>query len=362
MPPVIFAIAATNITDTGAFIVWSTDEASSSLLEYGTTAAYGLVTSLSSTLVTEHGETVGGLQASTTYHYRISGVDATGNLAISGDNTFTTSEAPGVPPSIISGVSASRITSSSAVIGWHTRGTATSQVEYGTDTSYGSSSVSDSTLLAKHRQVIAGLTSNTLYHYRVVSVNRTGNPSVSGDYVFITADSSNSTPPGDVQNFTAVGGDRTIVLSWNGPSDPDFSGVRIRYKTDGFPIDINDGTLLGDFTELPNEVMTANHAKLQNGVTYYYSASSYDGHGNYQSTMHATATPSFSGGDFSGSIGGGCGMVFPTDGRPGGPGQAADMTGLLTTMLLLWIRRIIRNLKSQPFYHLNPAVISNFLR
>jgi hypothetical protein len=77
MPPVIFAIAATNITDTGAVIVWSTDEGSSSLLEYGTTAAYGLVTSLSSTLVTEHGETVGGLQASTTYHYRISGVDAT---------------------------------------------------------------------------------------------------------------------------------------------------------------------------------------------------------------------------------------------------------------------------------------------
>jgi hypothetical protein len=111
-----------------------------------------------------------------------------------------------------------------------------------------------------------------------------------------------------------------------------------------------------------NECHDRHHAKLQNGVTYYYSASSYDGHGNYQSTMHATATPSFSGGDFSGSIGGGCGMVFPTDGRPSGPGQAADMTGLLTTMLLLWMRRIIRNLKSQPFYHLNPAGISDFLR
>jgi hypothetical protein len=332
-------------------------------VEYGTTAAYGLVTPLSSTHITGHSKTVGGLQASTTYHYRISSADATGNLAISGDNTFTTEETPGAPLSIISGVSASRITSSGAVIGWSTDEGATSQVEYGTTPSYGSSSVLDPALLISHTQSITGLLSNTLYHYRVISLNGTGNTSVSGDYVFTTGDSANSTPPGDVQNFTAIAGDQRITLSWNGPSDPDFTGVRIRYRTDRFPTGIDDGTLLGDFTGLPNEIMTGTHTGLQNGVTYYYAASSYDGHGNFQSTAHASAIPlASSSGDFSGSIAGGCGMVFPTDGRPSGPGQAADMTGLLIAMLLLWIRRRIRNLKSQASYRLRPAGIADFLR
>jgi hypothetical protein len=350
MPPVIFAIAANNITESGAVIVWRTTEASTSLVEYGITPAYGSVTSLSPTRVTGHSKTIGGLQASTTYHYRISSADSTGNLAISGDNTFTTPEAPGGGPSIISGIWVSRITSNTAVINWNTDDEATSQVEYGTTPSYGLSSVPDSALLIGHRQTITGLLPNTRYHFRVLSTDISGNPSVSGDYVFTTGGPPDANPPPDIQNFMAVPGNQSITLSWNGPSDPDFMGVRIRYRTDRFPIDINDGILLGDFTQLPDEVMTANHSGLQNGVTYYYSASSYDSRGNYQSTMHASATPSFSGDNFSISGGGGCGMmVFPINKKPGGPEQAADMMGLLTVMLILWIRRKIRHLKPHAF-------------
>ena len=257
MPPVITTISANNISDSSTVITWTTDEASTSLVEYGTTAFYGLVTSLSSTFVTGHSKTIGGLQPATTYHFRISGIDATGNLAMSGDNTFTTSEAPGAPLSIISGVSASLITSGNADIGWSTDEIAASQVEYGTTASYGSASAFNPALITSHTHTLPGLLPSTLYHYRVRNTNATGNLFVSGDHVFITAGPPDATPPADVQNFMAVPGSQSVTLHWTGPSDPDFIGVRILYRTDRFPANLNDGTLLGDFTGWKNQIPLA---------------------------------------------------------------------------------------------------------
>src|SRR4029450_10301370 len=47
--------------------------------------------------VTSHSVAVSGLSPSTTYHYRVKSKDAAGNLATSGDLTFTTT-APAPPP------------------------------------------------------------------------------------------------------------------------------------------------------------------------------------------------------------------------------------------------------------------------
>src|SRR5205814_1583200 len=44
-PPVISGIAANAINDTSATITWNTDESSDSLVEYGTTIAYGSTSS-----------------------------------------------------------------------------------------------------------------------------------------------------------------------------------------------------------------------------------------------------------------------------------------------------------------------------
>lgn len=156
---------------------------------------------------------------------------------------------------------------------------------------------------------------------------------------------ADTTPPGDVQNFTAVGGDQRITLSWTNPPDSDFVGVRIHYRTDHFPADINDGTLLGDFTGQPNQTASTAHTGLQNGVTYYYSASSYDASGNYQSTAQASATPSTSADNPNSTSSGGCGMIFRKDGEHLGPGQAADMMVLLAVPLIALMRRKIQSLK-----------------
>ena len=96
-PPVISAVTATNISEIGATISWTTDEPADSQVEYGISTSYGGQTTRDTSLVTSHSQTFAGLTAGTTYNYRIKSRDASGNLATSGNFTFTT--APPGPPS-----------------------------------------------------------------------------------------------------------------------------------------------------------------------------------------------------------------------------------------------------------------------
>ncbi|WP_347107526.1 galactose oxidase-like domain-containing protein [Paenarthrobacter sp. S56] len=100
-PPVISAVSAGTPGSTAATITWSTDEASSSQVEYGTTVAYGQSTVQNPALQTAHSEALSGLSPGILYHYRVKSADASGNLAVSGDATFTTAVASGTDPSVI---------------------------------------------------------------------------------------------------------------------------------------------------------------------------------------------------------------------------------------------------------------------
>jgi hypothetical protein len=93
--PEISAVSATAITSSGATIAWTTDEAATSQVQYGTTTAYGSSTSVNTTLVSSHSVPLSGLQPSTIYHYAVISQDGTGNLNTSADNAFTTSD-PGL--------------------------------------------------------------------------------------------------------------------------------------------------------------------------------------------------------------------------------------------------------------------------
>ena len=93
-PPVISGITTSSITGTSATITWTTDEASTSQSEYGTTTSYGSSTTIDSAMVTSHSVTISGLSAWTTYHFRVKSQDAAGNLTTSSDYTFTTIAPP----------------------------------------------------------------------------------------------------------------------------------------------------------------------------------------------------------------------------------------------------------------------------
>jgi|GEM_PF-2418692 len=87
-PPTIGSIVVSGQTGTEATITWITDEASDSQIEYGTTTAYGGVTSLDSSLLMSHAQVINGLTMGKVYHFRVLSSDEAGNLAVSDDNTF----------------------------------------------------------------------------------------------------------------------------------------------------------------------------------------------------------------------------------------------------------------------------------
>ena len=92
-PPVLSAIAAAPAT-LSAVVTWNSDKPASSLVDYGSSAAYGASSTLDSQLVTAHSVTLYSLSPVTPYHYRVRSRDLAGNETVSGDNTFTTHSAP----------------------------------------------------------------------------------------------------------------------------------------------------------------------------------------------------------------------------------------------------------------------------
>jgi hypothetical protein len=88
--PVITGVTPSGVTTTNATISWTTNEPSDSQVEYGPTTAYGSFSTLDGALAAAHSVTLSGLNAASQYHFRVRSRDAAGNLATSGDATFTT--------------------------------------------------------------------------------------------------------------------------------------------------------------------------------------------------------------------------------------------------------------------------------
>jgi hypothetical protein len=85
----------------------------------------------------------------------------------------------------ISAVSATP-TTTTATITWTTAVPASSQIAYGTTTSYGSSSALNSSLVTAHSAALTSLTAGSTYHYRVLSADSTGVLVTGLDNVFTT--------------------------------------------------------------------------------------------------------------------------------------------------------------------------------
>ncbi len=95
--PIISNVTTSNITSNSATITWTTDEPSSSYIEYGLTSAYG-ASATDGTPATSHALTFSGLTPGTKYNYRVSSEDTAGNERVSSNQIFTTQAAPVTPP------------------------------------------------------------------------------------------------------------------------------------------------------------------------------------------------------------------------------------------------------------------------
>jgi LmbE family N-acetylglucosaminyl deacetylase/regulation of enolase protein 1 (concanavalin A-like superfamily) len=86
---------------------------------------------------------------------------------------------------VISGVSAAGRTLD-ATVTWTTDEPSSSEVRYGTTTSYGAAKVASGGLSESHSVVVHGLACGTTYHYQVRSKDAGNNEAVSGDFTFTT--------------------------------------------------------------------------------------------------------------------------------------------------------------------------------
>jgi len=89
--PTISSVTTTGITSNSATVTWTTNEAATSQVEYGTSVSYGSQTTIDSNLVTSHSVVVSGLNANTTYQFRVISKDAANNQTTSANSSFATS-------------------------------------------------------------------------------------------------------------------------------------------------------------------------------------------------------------------------------------------------------------------------------
>jgi hypothetical protein len=122
---------------------------------------------------------------------------------------------------VISNVQVTGITDKSAIVSWSTSEDADSGIDYGISTAYGSSSL-DNAYITYHSLLLKNLSPSTTYHFRIYSRDRAGNPpAFTGDYIFITSGTPDTTPPtiSNVQVLSVT--DRLAVIAWitNEPAD-----------------------------------------------------------------------------------------------------------------------------------------------
>ena len=94
-------------------------------------------------------------------------------------------------------------------------------------------------------------------------------------------------PPAPVTNIRVKEDNKKVIITYTIPSDNDYMGTRLVYKTGSYPTGINDGTVIGNYisgTEITG---------LTNDITYYFRLFPYDTSNNYNmdTSQQITATP-----------------------------------------------------------------------
>ncbi|MCL4872569.1 PKD domain-containing protein [bacterium] len=140
------------------------------------------------------GYTVQDLAAGGTYYFSVTAYNSAGR-----ESNYSNEVSKNIPSDtagpVLTGIYSTDVTHTSAVISWVTDEPATSQAEYGTTSSYGSSTSVDQALKTAHTLSLAGLQPGTAYNYRVISSDGSGNRTVSGNFKFTTSPAPDTAPP-----------------------------------------------------------------------------------------------------------------------------------------------------------------------
>lgn len=145
-------------------------------------------------------------------------------------NTYAAAEsAPDTTAPVISNVATST-TGSTATITWDTNESATSTVEYGTTTSYGLAS-SSNTGVTSHTYTLTGLDSSTEYHFKISVWDSSGNLATSSDLTFTT---TGPTPPGQPTGLLTYPYEGRAYARWTAATGT-VTDYKVEYKLTSEP-------------------------------------------------------------------------------------------------------------------------------
>ena len=210
--PVIFSVTH-SVSGQSATVTWNTDIIADGFVEYDTNSGFSASKEQGSSVKdsTGHSVVVGGLEANTLYYYRVKSERVNGGITVdSTTHSFTSGQdqdeqgeqqvveqvvggggiliidkTDKVPPEITN-ISVKGIAYDSVEVNWETDEEATSFVEYGSNSAYGST-YGQWDEIEEHSVVLVNLEATTLYHFRVLSSDDWGNISYSEDQAFTTA-------------------------------------------------------------------------------------------------------------------------------------------------------------------------------
>ncbi|MFA6094681.1 MAG: fibronectin type III domain-containing protein [Candidatus Paceibacterota bacterium] len=292
--PVISEVFASSSTDgTEAAVSWVTDVGASSRVLFGTTSDYTASSEPDSSLLTNHFVVLTGLTPNTQYHFQVLSANASGTLATSTDQTFTTASpvVPPLPAPVISNIETSSTDDGTGVtISWLTDTGATSQVAIGLTSDYTETSTLDSDLQTVHSVVFANLTPNTLYHFQVLSANASGTLATSSDRTFTTTNPGNEPLPGPV------------ISNIEATSNTSGTGAAITWTTD---VGANSQVVFGTTssygaTSTLDSTLVINHSVVLAGLTpntlYHFQVLSANASGTVATSSDRTFTTTSSGG------------------------------------------------------------------
>jgi len=176
----------TDITDTTARVMWTTDEPTTSDVSFNDGIVYQVLNDDS--LSTFHSVPLVGLTPSTSFFLTVSSLDASNNgPSLSQILTFTTNANSDTnPPLIIGRPLVENITEQSAVFTWQTDESATSILLLGTSKSNLSREENNTAFTNQHELIVTRLDLDTTYFYQAISTDIAGNQSASDIFSFKT--------------------------------------------------------------------------------------------------------------------------------------------------------------------------------
>ena len=275
--PVVSAVVATGIGGSGATITWTTDEPSSSRVEYGKTTSFGAMTPPDPALTTSHAVVLSGLSPVTRYYYRVRSADAAGNERLGSRYSFTTGNlVDTTAPSVPAALSARAVSSAAIGLSWTA---STDDVGVAGYTIY-RDGVQVGTVTSGTSWTDSGLAPETSYLYAVSAYDRANNRSAQCAPVTGTTLPDTTPPSVPIGLLALPSSSSRIDLSWSASTD-DVAVTGYAVFRDGGQIASATGPAYAD-------------SGLGAATTHSYAVAAYDAKGNLSAqseTVTATTLP-----------------------------------------------------------------------